>query len=64
MIETKGKDLNKRIKLKQCRLRCWITNPGTPYSKPLGCSKVDAVFHPSEVDQISTRNFWELNGEK
>ena len=22
------------------------------------------VFHPSEVDKMSTRNFWELNGKK
>ena len=22
--------------------------------------KVDSDFHPSEVDQMSTRNFWEL----
>ena len=27
-------------------------------------SKVDAAFHPSEVGQMSTRNFWELNGKK
>ena len=34
------------------------------HSKPLGGFKVDSVFHPSEVDQISTRNFWELSGKK
>ena len=22
------------------------------------------VFHPSEVDKMSTRNFWELSGKK
>ena len=35
-----------------------------PCSKPLGGSKVDSVFHPSEVDKMNTRNFWELNGKK
>ena len=35
-----------------------------PIFKTLGGSKVDAVFHPSEVDQMSTRNFWELSGKK
>ena len=32
--------------------------------KPLGGSKVNSVFHPSEVDKLSTRNSWELNGKK
>ena len=41
-------------------LRCWIPNPGVPCSKPLGSSKVDSAFHPSEVDKVSTRNFWGL----
>ena len=45
-------------------LRRWIPNPGVPCSKPLGGSKVDSAFHPSEVDKMSTRNFWELNGKK
>ena len=35
-----------------------------PSSKPLGGSTVDSVFHPSEVDKMSTRDFWELNGKK
>ena len=42
----------------------WIPNPGVLCSKPLGGSKVDSAFHPSEVDEMSTRNFWELNGKK
>ena len=33
-------------------------------SKPLGGAKFDSAFHPSEVDQMSTRNFWELSGKK
>ena len=45
-------------------LRHWIPNPGIPCSKPLGDSKVDSAFHPSEVDKMSTTNFWELNGKK
>ena len=44
--------------------RRWIPNPGVSWSKPLGGSKVDSVFHPSEVDKMSTRNFWELSGKK
>ena len=35
-----------------------------PRSKPLGGSKVDSAFHPSEVDKMSTRNIWELSGKK
>ena len=34
---------------------CWIPNPGVLCSKP---------FHPSEVNKMSTRNFWELSGKK
>ena len=45
-------------------LRRWIFNPGVPCSKPLGGSKVDSVFHPSKIDKMSTRNFWELSGKK
>ena len=44
-------------------LRCWIPNPVVPCSKPLGGSKVDSVIHPSMVDKMSTRNFWELSGK-
>ena len=35
-----------------------------PCSKPLGGSKVDSAFHPSNVDKMTTRNFWELSGKK
>ena len=45
-------------------LRCWIPNPWVLCSKPLGGSKVDSAFHPSEVGKMSTRNFWELSGKK
>ena len=45
-------------------LRRWIPNPGVPCSKPLGGSKIDSTFHPSKVDKMSTKNFWELSGEK
>ena len=45
-------------------LRRWIPNPGVLCSKPLGGSKVDSAFHSPEVDKMSTRNFWELNGKK
>ena len=30
--------------------------------KPLGGSKVDSVFHPSQVDQTSTIKFWWRSG--
>ena len=41
----------------QC-LRRWIPNPGVPRSKPLGGSRVNSAFHPSEDDQLSARNYW------
>ena len=44
-------------------LRCWIPNPSVLLSKPLSCSKVDSAFHPSEVDKMSNRTFWELSGK-
>ena len=37
---------------------------GPVFKKPVGGSKVDSAFHPSEVDKMSTRNFWELSGKK
>ena len=45
-------------------LRRWIPNPGVPYSKPLDGSKVESAVHPSEVDEMSTMDFWELSGKK
>ena len=45
-------------------LRHGIPNPVVPCSKPPGDCKVDSAFHPSEVDKMSTRNFWELSGKK
>ena len=33
----------------------------SPIFKILGGSKVDSNFHTSEVDRMSTRNFWKLN---
>ena len=38
-------------------LRRWIPNPEVPCSKPLCGSEVDSDFHPSEMDQMSTRSF-------
>ena len=46
------------------RLRQWIPNLGVPCSIPLDGCKVDSASHPSEVDKMSTRNFWELSGKK
>ena len=45
-------------------LRHWIPNPGVPCSKPLGGTMVNSVFHASEVNKMSTKNFWELSGKK
>ena len=42
----------------------WIPNPGVSCSKPMGGSKVDSAFHPSEVDKMSIRNFWEFSTKK
>ena len=33
----------------------------SPIFKTLGGSKIDSNFHTSEVDRMSTRNFWKLN---
>ena len=45
-------------------LRCWISNPGFQWLKPLCGSKVDTAFHPFKVDNPSTKNIWELSGKK
>ena len=44
-------------------LRCQIPNPGVPCAK-LGGSKVDSAFHPSKVNKMNVKNFWELRGKK
>ena len=54
--------------------RRWVTQttnglvvkvlPGILGSKPQGASKVNSAFHPSEVDQMSTRKFWGPSGKK
>ena len=36
----------------------------TGVDDPLDGSKVDSSFHRSEVNKMSTRNFWELSGKK
>ena len=52
-----GKDMNSGLMVK-------IPNPGVPRSKPLDGSNFSSAFHPSEVKQMSTRDFWELSGKK
>ena len=37
---------------------------GVPCSKPLAGCIVGSVFHPSEVDKMSARNYWELSSKK
>ena len=44
-------------------LRGWVPNPEVLCSKRQGGSKADSVFHPTEVDKMSTRDFWELTGK-
>ena len=41
-----------------------IHNLGIPCSKPLSSSNLHLAFHPCEVNQISSRNFWQLAGKK
>ena len=41
-----------------------MVNPGVPCSKPLGGSKVNPAFHPSEVGIKCSRNFWEISDKK
>ena len=53
-----------KIIIKKQWLRRGVRNPGVPFSNPLGGSKNDSAFHPSNVDKLSTRNFWELSGKK
>ena len=45
---------------------CLMKEPTqSPYNYRMMCgSKVDSAFHPSEVDKMSTRNFWELSAKK
>ena len=40
-----------------------LTNP-VPGLKTLGGYKADSAFHPSKVDQMSTRDSWGLGGKK
>ena len=44
--------------------RQWIANREVLCSKPLGDSTADSAFHPSKIDKIGTRNFWELSSKK
>ena len=58
------KELAPRINFTTYILSRWIPNPRVLCSKPKGGSQVDSAFHPSEVDKMSIRNFWELSGKK
>ena len=46
----------------QCLGR-WIPGPWVPRSIPLGGSKIDSAFHPSDVNQMGTRNSRVLSGK-
>lgn len=43
-------------------LGCWIINPKVLCSKPQSSSKVNSAIHSLEVNQMNTRNIWELSG--
>ena len=45
-------------------LRRWIFNLRVPCLKPFGGSKVDLIFHLSEVNTMSSMDIWELSGKK
>ena len=45
-------------------IRVLVPNVGFPGSKLLGGSEIDLAFHLSEMDQMSTRTSWGLNGKK
>ena len=55
--------LFKKISI-QKHLKLLVTELFKSVTEPLGGSKVDSAFHPSEVDKMSTRNSWELSGKK
>lgn len=61
-INTRNKSRPEWMKMRSCR-----ANEYTFFfvfqTKTLGRSKFDSVFHPFEVDQIFTRNSWELTDE-
>ena len=44
-------------KKKKTMMQWFVYNSGVPCSKPLDGSKGDSAFHPSEVDEKSTRTF-------
>ena len=51
----------KLIKTEICRRQNHVL---LALKKALGGSKVDSAFHPSEFDEVTTRNFWDLSGKK
>ena len=46
----------------ECLFEVTPWHGGCDYSKPLGGSKGDLDFHALAVNQMSTRNSWELSG--
>ena len=44
--------------------RHWIPNPGVLCSKPLSGAQIESAIHSPKVDEMITRNFWELSGKK
>ena len=63
-IPTNVIKMRKSRKFLSFTLRHWIPDPGVPDSKPLGGYKVRSAYHTSEVENMSTRNFWGLSGKK
>ena len=53
--------INKIQTGKECGDKNFIIPPSLfKITKP----QVDSAFHPSDVDKMSTRNFWEVSGKK
>ena len=58
------KNVGKRSGANCLVVKALDSNPGVSLSKPLSGSKVNSAFHPSEVNKMSTRNFWGLSGKE
>lgn len=62
MLKSSRETLNYGLLVNGLVFKALDSQSGVP--KPLGGFKVDSTFHHSEVDQVSTTNFWELSGKK
>ena len=56
--------LSMSLSFQKKHLMIMIPNPGVPGPKPVGGSKVNSAFHPSKVDQMSTRTSRGISAKK